>query len=140
MNIQDCYNNGKKVTFDMQDRLDDKIDKLTSMMNKLTAWGNNEYKKFKPKIYQRRRGQSRNYYDQDKYQSRYTLSSGYRRGRGQYGQNYKGRQQYIHNYENYYKETILEKQKIYRGQNFRGGYSGIYRNDNFARGRSRSRE
>ena len=28
----------------------------------------------------------------------------------------------------------------YRGQNFRGGYRGNFRNDNFGRGRSRSRE
>ena len=32
MNIRDWYNSKKVVTFDMQDRLDDKIDKLTSVM------------------------------------------------------------------------------------------------------------
>ena len=37
MNVRDGYNSKKVVAFDMQDRLDDKIDKLTSMMNKLTA-------------------------------------------------------------------------------------------------------
>ena len=41
----------------MQDRLDDKIDKPTSMMRKLTAQGSNQNKLFKPKIYQgKRRG------------------------------------------------------------------------------------
>ena len=58
-------NNSKKVvTFDTQDRLDDKIDKHTSMMSKLTAQGNNQNKQFKPKIYQGKRGgQMRNYYN-----------------------------------------------------------------------------
>ena len=59
MSIKDGYNS-KKVTFDMQDSLDDKIDELTSMMSKLTAQDNNQNKQFKPKIYQVRwRGQSR---------------------------------------------------------------------------------
>ena len=34
MNIRDRYNSKKVVTFDTQDQLDDKIDKLTSMMSK----------------------------------------------------------------------------------------------------------
>ena len=42
MNIRDGYNNKKVVTFDTQDRLDNKIDKLTSMMSNLTAQGNNQ--------------------------------------------------------------------------------------------------
>ena len=37
MNIRDGYNSKKVVTFDIQDRLDDKIDKLTSTMSKITA-------------------------------------------------------------------------------------------------------
>ena len=62
MSIKDGYNI-KKVTFDMQDSLDDKIDKLTSMMSKLTAQDNSQNKQFKPKIYQgRQRGQLRNNY------------------------------------------------------------------------------
>ena len=36
MNIKDRYIS-KKVTFDTQDSLDEKIDKLSSMMSKLTA-------------------------------------------------------------------------------------------------------
>ena len=42
MNIGDGYNGKKVVTFDTQDKLDDKIVKLTSMMSKLTAQGNNQ--------------------------------------------------------------------------------------------------
>ena len=34
INVRDGYNSKKVVTFDMQDRLHDKIDKLTSMMSK----------------------------------------------------------------------------------------------------------
>ena len=51
MNIRDGYNSKKVATFDMQDRLDNKIDKLTPMMGKLTAQGNKQNKQFKPKIY-----------------------------------------------------------------------------------------
>ena len=67
MSIKDRYNN-KKVTFDMQDSLDNKIGGLTSMMSKLTAQDDNQNKQFKSKIYQnKQRGQSRNYYDQNYY-------------------------------------------------------------------------
>ena len=63
MSIRDGYNS-KKVTFDTQDSLDDKIDKLTSMMSKLAAQDNNKNKQFQPKMYQSRwRGQSGNYYN-----------------------------------------------------------------------------
>ena len=39
----------------MQDRLDNKIDKLISMMSKLPTQGNNQNKQFKPKIHQGKR-------------------------------------------------------------------------------------
>ena len=51
MNVRDGYKSKNVVTFDTQKRLDDKIDKLTSMMRKLTAQGNNQNKQLKPKIY-----------------------------------------------------------------------------------------
>ena len=54
MNIKDGYNS-KKVTFDTQDSLDEKIDRLTSMMRKLTAQDDDQTKQFKPKIYQSKR-------------------------------------------------------------------------------------
>ena len=64
-NIQEGYNSNKKVvSFNTQDRLDDKIDKLTSMISKLTAQGSNQNRPFKPKSYQgNRRGQTRNYHN-----------------------------------------------------------------------------
>ena len=104
MNIKDGYNS-KKVTFDMQNSLDDKIYKLTLMMSKLTAQGDSQNKQFKPKIYQgRQKGQSRSFYDQSNYQNGYRLNSEDRRtsfrSRGRYGQNYWGRPQYVNTYRN----------------------------------------
>ena len=49
MNIKEGYIS-KKVTLNMQDSLHDKIDRLMSMMNKLTAQDDNQDKQFKPKI------------------------------------------------------------------------------------------
>ena len=77
MNIKDGYNS-KKVTFDMQDGLDDQIDKLTLMISKLTAQGNNQnsgYIKVNRKNNQENSGDRRTLF----------------RGRGQYRQNYRGR-------------------------------------------------
>ena len=70
MNIKDGYAS-KKVTFGMQGSLDDKIERLTSMMSKLTAQDDNQNKQFKSKIYQRKqRGQTRNFYDWNNYDQR----------------------------------------------------------------------
>ena len=55
MNIRDGNNCKKVVTYDMQDRLHDKIDKLTSIIYKLTAKSSNQNKPFKTKIYQVKR-------------------------------------------------------------------------------------
>ena len=80
MNIRDGYNSKKWVTFNMQDRLDDKIDRLSSMISILTAQGSNQNKLFKSKIYEgKRRGQLRNYYNQGNYQNRYRSNSRDRR-------------------------------------------------------------
>ena len=62
--VRDGCHTTKAVIFNMQDRLDDKIDKVTSMMRKLTAQGNKQDKQFKPKINQgKKRGHMKNYYD-----------------------------------------------------------------------------
>ena len=54
----------------MQDSLDDKIDRLTSMLRKLTAQDDDQNKQFKPKIYQNKwRRQTRNFYSQNTYDS-----------------------------------------------------------------------
>ena len=51
MNIRDEYNSKKVVTFDTQERLNDKIDKLIFVMSKLTAHGSKQNKQCKPKNY-----------------------------------------------------------------------------------------
>ena len=51
MNIKDEYTS-KKATFDTQNSLDEKIDRPTSLMSKLTAEDDDQIKQFKPKIYQ----------------------------------------------------------------------------------------
>ena len=58
MNIQDGYNSSKEVvTFDTQDRLGDKLDKITSMMSKLTSQGSNQNRPYKLKMHHgKRRG------------------------------------------------------------------------------------
>ena len=117
MIIRDGYNSKKVVTFDTQDRLDVEIDKLTSMMAKLTAQDSSQNRPFKPKIYQgKRRRQTRDYYVQGKYQNRYRLNSGDRRmsyrGRAQYGENSRGSLQYAHNYRSDLGEEFLEEHTI----------------------------
>ena len=42
----------KKVTFNTQDSSEEKMDRLMTMMSKLTAQGDEQNKQFKPKIYQ----------------------------------------------------------------------------------------
>ena len=74
MSNQECYcNNKRTVSVDTQNMLDNRIDKLTSMMNKLPIQGSNQNRSFKPKIDQeRRRGQDRyNYYDRARQWDRY---------------------------------------------------------------------
>ena len=122
-----------------------KKERLTSMMSKLTAQGNNQNKQFKPKIYQRkRRGQMRNYYDQGYYQNRYRSNSVDWRtsftGRGKYRQNYRGKPQYVNTYRNEFRKDNFRETQNCIGQNFRGRYRGNYRNNNFGRGRNRCRE
>ena len=49
-------NSSKKVTFDMTDGIDQKIDKLTLMMGKLVTNVKGQSKPFKPQVYQSNRG------------------------------------------------------------------------------------
>ena len=53
MNIND-ENNSKKAAFDTWDSLEEKIDKLTSMMSKFTAQ-DGQNMQFKPKIFQKKK-------------------------------------------------------------------------------------
>ena len=57
MSMKEGYTS-KKVTFDTQDDLEEKIDRLITIMSKLAAQDKGQNKQFKPKIYQsKRRGQ-----------------------------------------------------------------------------------
>ena len=156
MNIKDSYSSNKKVTFDTQDGLEEKIDRLTVLMSKLTAKDDGLNKHFKPKIFQnKRRGQTKNFhdkcnYDHKNHQNRYRSDSRDRRisfsGRIQHGQNYRDIPRYGQSYRNDFRKGNfrgkLRKYQIqnFRRQNNRGGYRGNYRNKNYERGRSRSRE
>ena len=84
MNIEDGYI-CKKVTFNTQGGLEEKVDSLTSILSKLTTQENRQNKQFKPKIYQgKKRGQTRKCYDRcsydpRNYQNRYRSDSEDRR-------------------------------------------------------------
>ena len=61
MSIKDCYV-GKTVTFSTQDGLEEKIDRLVTMMSTLTVQDDEKDKQFKPKIFQsKRRGETRKF-------------------------------------------------------------------------------
>ena len=71
MDIRDGFN--KRVTFNMTDGMEQKIDKLTVMMGKLVMEDEGQNKPFKLQVYQpnRGRGQTRCNYDQRRYQDRF---------------------------------------------------------------------
>ena len=70
MSIKDSYIN-KRVKFDTKDCLEEKIDRLMTMMSKLTAQDDGQNKQFKPKVFQgKRRGKTRNFYDKCNYDHR----------------------------------------------------------------------
>ena len=62
------------------------------------------------------------------------------RDRAQYRHNYRGRSQYDQNYRSNFRRGNIREMQNYRGEHFRGGYRGSYRNENFGRGRSMSRD
>ena len=69
MNIQEC---NKRVTFNMTDGLEQKIDKLMVMMGKLVLKDNRQNRQFKLPVHQsnRGRGQTRCNYDQRGFQDK----------------------------------------------------------------------
>ena len=50
MSVRDSYN--KRVTFNTQEGLEDKKDKLTAMMDKLVAGDKKSNRPFTPQVYQ----------------------------------------------------------------------------------------
>ena len=129
MNIKDGYIS-KEVTFNTQDSLDEKLDRLMSMKGKLTVQDIDQTKQFKPKIYQsKRREQTRNFYDENYGQrnyNRYRSNSGDKRilfsGRIQYGQNNRDIPRCNQNYRG-----------NFRGGKFRGNWQSNqnYRNEHY---------
>ena len=96
MSIRDGHN--RKVSFDTEVDLGDKIDTLAVMIGKLATRDNGTDRQFKPQIHQSKgRGQNRNY-NQRNYQNRYRLNNRSNSGdRGQYRQD-RGRPRYKQNY------------------------------------------
>ena len=85
MSIKEGF--GKKITFDMTDSIEQKIDKLRVIMGKLVMEDEGQNRQFKPQVYQSNRGrcQTRCNYDQRRFQDRFRLNNAYR-GRPRYGQ------------------------------------------------------
>ena len=75
----------KKVTFNMMNGLEEKIDKLTVMMGKLVTEDEGQNRQFKPQVYQSNtgRGEKRCNYEQRKFQDRFRSNNTYR-GRPRY--------------------------------------------------------
>ena len=99
----------KKVSFNVYDDLEQKIERLTVMMDKLVTEDNTGSKPFKPQIYQSGRGRNQN---RGNFCGRFRDNA--YRGCAAYNQNFRGR----------YKDNFS------RRGNFRGsqGYRGNYQN------------
>ena len=112
MNIQEEHN--KRVTFDMMDGLEQKIDKLMAMIGKAVKKDEGQNRQFNPWVYQSNGGrrQTRCNYEQrgfhDRFRSDNNMNNTYR-GWPRYGQNGQGRSRYDSNYRGNY------------GNNMRGG-------------------
>ena len=92
MSIQDNYS--KRVTFNMMDDIEQKIDKLTSMMGKLVKTEDKgQNRPFKPQVYQSNRGRVQN---RDNYRGRFRFNNDYR-GHSRYNQNFRNRMPYSPN-------------------------------------------
>ena len=83
MNVKDNYN--KRVSFNTQGRLEDKIDELAAVMSKLVARDSRVSRPFKPQVFQsKHRGKGGNFYDscnyaRGNYQNKYKPNSGDRK-------------------------------------------------------------
>ena len=77
----------KRLTFNVTDDLEQKIDRLTVMMGKLVTEDEGQPKPFKPQVYQPNRGRNQN---RGNYQGRFRNKNVYR-GHPTYNQNFRGR-------------------------------------------------
>ena len=135
---------GKKVSFNMQDDLEQKIDKLMVMMGKLVTEDDGCSKPFRPQIYQPSRGRNQkrgnfcSRFRNNMYKGCTSYNQHFRgryRGnfnnRGSYRYNTRGSQRYRNNYKDY-------RRNNYRGQGYdRNRSRSLHRQDR-SRGRDRS--
>ena len=91
MSVRDGHN--KRVTFDATDDIEQKIDKLTTMMGKLVTEDKGQSKPFKPHVYQSNRGRRQN---RGSYQDRFGSNNVYRE-HSVYNQDFRGRMRYNFN-------------------------------------------
>ena len=129
MSMKDSYINNKNVTFDTQNSLEEKIDRLIMMMRKLATNEEGLNKQFKPKIYQSKgRGKNRNIYDRCNYQNGYRSESGDRRI--SFSHRIQCRQNMPRYEQNFRKGNFrgnvrmsdsCNQNQNYTGQNYRGG-------------------
>ena len=101
MNIQEEHN--KRVAFNTTDGLEQNIDKLMIMMDKLVTKDKGQNRQFKLGVYQTNIGrvQTRHNYEQREIQDMFRSDnnrSNTHRERPRYGQDYQGRSRYDLNY------------------------------------------
>ena len=122
MNMRDSQS--KKVSFNMQDDLEQKIDKLMVMMDKLVTEDDGCSKLFRPQIYQPSRGRNQNRgnfhgrFRNNAYRGFTSYNQNFRgryrdnfNSRGSYGYNTRGSQKYRNNYNDY-------RRNNYRGKGY----------------------
>ena len=138
MSIKEGF--GKKVTFDMTDGIEQKIDKLTAMMGRLVMKDKEQNRQFKPGVYQsnRGRGKTRCNYDQRIFQGRFRPNNAYR-GRPRYRQDYRCRTRYDSYNRGSYRYSSRGNQSYGRSNNS-NNRRGNFRSQNYDRNRSRSYE
>ena len=136
MNIKEGFS--KKVTFDMTDGIEQKIDKLMVMMVKLVTEYEGQNRQFKPQVYQSNGGRAhmRCNYEERRFQDRFRSNNTYK-GRPRYGQGYRGRLRYDSNYRGSYGYNMRGNQRYGRQKNNRNRRDD--RNVSNSRSRSGSR-
>ena len=129
MSIRDSQ--GKKVSFNTQDDLEQKIDKLMVMMGKLMTEDEGCSKPFRPEIYQPSRGRNQN---RGNFHGRFRNNA--YRGCALYQQNFRGR------YRGNFNKRGNYRYNASGGQRYRNNYSDYrrnnYRGQDYDRNRSRS--
>ena len=105
MSVEDRLS--KRVTFNTEDDLEQKIYRLTVMMGKLVTEDEGQSKPFKPQVYQPNRGRNQN---RGNYQGRFINNNLYR-GHPTYYQNFRGRARDGFNYRGNYRYNMQGNQR-----------------------------